>query len=76
MEANIFYDPFLVINNNNYFPISNTPLNYNNTTQFQNLKLNYNITQGDKLNLYLQFVGGGGLPAMNVVHNITLYIKL
>ena len=74
--ANIFYDPFLVINNNNYFPISNTPLNYNNTTQFQNNLINKIINLGDKLNIYLQFVDGGGLPAMNVVHNITLYIKL
>ena len=74
---NILYDPFLVINNNVAFiPISNQSLIYSEKTQFQNLKLNYNITQGDKLNIYLQFVGGGGLPAINVIHNITLYIKL
>jgi hypothetical protein len=75
---NILYDPFLVINNNVAFiPISNQSLIYSEKTQFQNLKLNYNITQGDKLNLYLQFVGGGGDTCnTGVIHNVTLYIKL
>jgi hypothetical protein len=74
---NILYDPFLVINNNVAFiPISNQSLIYSEKTQFQNLKLNYNITQGDKLNLYLQFAGGAGDPATGVIHNVTLYIKL
>jgi hypothetical protein len=74
---NILYDPFLVINNNVAFiPISNQSLIYSEKTQFQNKTLNYNITQGDKLNLYLQFAGGGGDPATGVIHNVTLYIKL
>jgi len=73
---NIFYDPFLVVNDNNFIPISNQSLVYNTKTQFQNQTLNYNITQGDKLNLYLQFAGGAGDPATGVIHNVTLYIKL
>jgi hypothetical protein len=74
---NILYDPFLVINNSVAFiPISNQSLVYNTKTQFQNQTLNYNITQGDKLNLYLQFAGGAGDPATGVIHNVTLYIKL